>query len=445
MSHVDEGALHAYLDGALDEYPAAEAVRIREHLDSCAECAERLEAERKIRTDAHAILGLAAPEVELPSFEDLRAYVERTRPKGGAISVHAYRMRLAASVVLALGTGWMLRGGLPGPQGPVADTAAESGATSASASGARVRAEPVASAATSGGGASSDALAERADLPTQTAVTRQEVGSARAAGAETRSLPEAEMRSAPEAEMRSAPEAEMRSAPEAEMLAALDATPVPAQKQAAPAVGAVSSDVMASAEAGAGVVADELELPEDDVLEEDVPLDFDQFVDRATTTVAFEEAIVTAGSATPTPASGEPMRDSAERDETSRSRERSAGPAVTSALEQNSFAARRAVAPDEAPTSEEPSMAVPGLEVVTVTSLGEGTASSGTHVVQRMEDGSTLDIYHLLPEVSLDIVPAAPTGANEVSRLTESGWIVLQGQHSVAELDELLQSLFPEG
>ena len=25
MSHVDEGALHAYLDGALDEYPPAEA------------------------------------------------------------------------------------------------------------------------------------------------------------------------------------------------------------------------------------------------------------------------------------------------------------------------------------------------------------------------------------------------------------------------------------
>jgi len=437
MSHVDEGALHAYLDGALEEYPAAEAVRIREHLDSCAECAERLEAERKIRTDAHAILGLAAPEVELPSFEDLRAYVERTRPKGGAISVHAYRMRLAASVVLALGTGWMLRGGLPGPQGPVADTAAESGATNAVASGARVRAEPVAAAATSGGGASADALAERADLPAQTVVTRQEVGSARAAGAEIRSLPEAEMRSAPEAEM--------RSAPEAEVLAALDATRVPAQKQAAPAVAAVSSDVMASAEAGAGVVADELELPEDDALEEGVPLDFDQFVDEATTTAAIDEAIVTAGSATPVPASGESMPDSADRDETSRSRERSAGPPVTSALEQNSFAARRAVAPDEAPSSEEPSMAVPGLEVVTVTSLGEGTAPSGTHVVQRMEDGSTLDIYHLLPEVRPDIVPAAPTGSNEVSRLTESGWIVLQGQRSVAELDELLQSLFPEG
>ena len=42
MSHIDEGALHAYLDGALDSYPAAEATRIREHLESCAACAARL-------------------------------------------------------------------------------------------------------------------------------------------------------------------------------------------------------------------------------------------------------------------------------------------------------------------------------------------------------------------------------------------------------------------
>ena len=33
MSHVDDGALHAYLDGALEEYPIAEARRVREHLE----------------------------------------------------------------------------------------------------------------------------------------------------------------------------------------------------------------------------------------------------------------------------------------------------------------------------------------------------------------------------------------------------------------------------
>ena len=111
MSHVDEGALHAYLDGALDEYPAADARRIRDHLDSCAHCAERLEVERSLRTDAHAMLGMAAPSVELPSFEELRAYVERTRPTPSRVSVRITRLSWAASVMLALGVGWTLRGG----------------------------------------------------------------------------------------------------------------------------------------------------------------------------------------------------------------------------------------------------------------------------------------------------------------------------------------------
>ena len=111
MSHVDEGALHAYLDGALDEYPVAEARRIREHLDVCATCAERLEVERGLRSDAHAMLGMAAPVVDLPSFEELRAYVERTRPAPSRTSVRITRLSWAASVMLALGVGWTLRGG----------------------------------------------------------------------------------------------------------------------------------------------------------------------------------------------------------------------------------------------------------------------------------------------------------------------------------------------
>ncbi|MGB0543355.1 MAG: anti-sigma factor family protein, partial [Longimicrobiales bacterium] len=111
MSHVDEGALHAYLDGALDEYPATEARRIRDHLDACSACAERLEAERGLRSDAHAMLGLAAPAVDMPSFEELRAYVERTRPATSRTTVRVTRLSWAASVMLALGVGWILRGG----------------------------------------------------------------------------------------------------------------------------------------------------------------------------------------------------------------------------------------------------------------------------------------------------------------------------------------------
>lgn len=109
MSHVDEGALHAYLDGALNEYPRDDAERIRSHLEGCDACAERLEVERRIRADAQAMLGLAAPRVDVPDFEELRAYVDRTRaPRVRGVS-RIQRLGWVASVVVALGIGWMLR------------------------------------------------------------------------------------------------------------------------------------------------------------------------------------------------------------------------------------------------------------------------------------------------------------------------------------------------
>ena len=226
MSHVDEGALHAYLDGALDEYPAAEAERIREHLDECAECTRRLEEERAIRADAHAILGMAAPEVELPSFEELRAYVERTRPRGGSISKRAYRMRMAASVALALGTGWMLRGGLPGAPLTGPESAAETMRAGTEAGGVaspqaadRAEAEPQTQQVAAFGDESpvvsqarTDAAAEdaaqdrsvvaRAGLPAEPdagAGGGASIGPARPAVTEIRNAPAEELRALPEA------------------------------------------------------------------------------------------------------------------------------------------------------------------------------------------------------------------------------------------------------
>jgi hypothetical protein len=111
MSHIDDGALHAYLDGALDEYPATEGRDIRAHLEVCAACRERLEVERGVRTSAMSILGLAAPQVEVPSLEDLRAYARANPPAARQLPVRLRRVAWAASVLLALGMGWMLRGG----------------------------------------------------------------------------------------------------------------------------------------------------------------------------------------------------------------------------------------------------------------------------------------------------------------------------------------------
>lgn len=128
MSHVDEGTLHAYLDGALEHLGAAEAARVREHLARCPECAGRLEEEREVRREAEALLTSTAVDAgPLPDFEALRTRAERGRPGTGS---RLRTLGLAASLVLAVGTGWFLRGGLPAPR----DVAAPSVAPSASAS-----------------------------------------------------------------------------------------------------------------------------------------------------------------------------------------------------------------------------------------------------------------------------------------------------------------------
>lgn len=108
MQHIDDGALHAYLDGALDALGAGEARRVRAHLDACAACARRLEEERAVRAEAEAILGEAAPQVVAPPLEELQGEARRRSAAARGLS-RRYRVAWAASVVLALGTGWMLR------------------------------------------------------------------------------------------------------------------------------------------------------------------------------------------------------------------------------------------------------------------------------------------------------------------------------------------------
>ncbi len=114
MSHVDEGTLHAYLDGALEAVCSGpEAASVREHLASCPECAARLEEERKIRGDAMAILATADPgPIDPPALEDLRAMAHARRKDtssgGGSVS-YMRQVAWAASIVVALGAGWSAR------------------------------------------------------------------------------------------------------------------------------------------------------------------------------------------------------------------------------------------------------------------------------------------------------------------------------------------------
>jgi len=101
MSHVDEGTLHAYLDG---ELPSAERAALEAHLAGCATCRGNLTEERSLRDRASAVLGSARPaERPAPPLDQLR---RESKPS-------PWRVRRsfawAASIALALGLGYYMR------------------------------------------------------------------------------------------------------------------------------------------------------------------------------------------------------------------------------------------------------------------------------------------------------------------------------------------------
>jgi len=120
MRHVTDGELHAFLDGGLDLLPGERGKEIRDHLSSCPVCRERLQDEEVVRSQAKEILGdPALTELALPTFEELRERAEApgsdsVAPKGEPDMEIHYRGPLrglslawAATIVLALGVGWM--------------------------------------------------------------------------------------------------------------------------------------------------------------------------------------------------------------------------------------------------------------------------------------------------------------------------------------------------
>ena len=114
MSHVDDGTLHAYLDGELSP---AEVQGVDAHLAQCPACRGRLDEERALITRAGELLALAAPpDRELPPF------------RAGDVKPPTrlwWKVRLplawAATLVLALGIGTYLGSGVEQRQQPEAD------------------------------------------------------------------------------------------------------------------------------------------------------------------------------------------------------------------------------------------------------------------------------------------------------------------------------------
>ena len=104
MPHIEHGELHALLDGAYG-HDTPDALRIRAHLQSCADCRALLEQETSLRDRANELLDLAAPlHLQTPPFAQVQA---RARP--ARKFSNPAQLSWAAMVMLALGVGWFGR------------------------------------------------------------------------------------------------------------------------------------------------------------------------------------------------------------------------------------------------------------------------------------------------------------------------------------------------
>ena len=145
MPHVDDGTLHALLDGALRAEEPGRADAVEAHLDACADCRARLKHAAALRDQAGDVLGaldagLAAggdQAAAVPDFGEVLARAATgagdrsgTAEAGDARDRRADSDRLrrqlgwtrglawAATIAVALGTGYMIRD-LAGPTGQV--------------------------------------------------------------------------------------------------------------------------------------------------------------------------------------------------------------------------------------------------------------------------------------------------------------------------------------
>ena len=399
MWHVDEGALHAYLDGALDEYPAAEARRVREHLETCADCTHRLAAERDVRDRAEDILDLAAPRVEAPTFEELRAYVKAQAPQRSRVSVRLYRLSWAASVVLALGTGWLLRGEAPA-----------SGLSPAEGAFASDVAEEAAAAAPVAATTSSSELERPSELQADVADAAEARGGSLSG---SQQLLDASGGDGFADAARSA-----RQAPE----------PEPFRPESSERLDEVMADGAAvraesTAQVGAARERDAATSPADDSAADTAPVTTPALVRepaQAAASRVVEQRLTSA--IRPLPVGGL-VAGAPTPGRTSASDPASADVATVSA------------------ESESVSLVVPGLEVLDVLPVGEGTTFAGVRALQRLPTGDTLETAHLPAGVDARALPPLPVGWSEVIRARGSGWLIMRGPLDEASLTELLQRL----
>ena len=446
MSHVDEGTLHAWLDGALDALPAAEAERVRAHLAVCPACAARLEEERAIRQEAADILGAAVPAPgDAPAFEELRA-LARARSKSAGAAGRISRMAWAASVVLALGAGWMLRDAVVpdfGRRGLERGAARleEEAATGADATRGAPGAQPAATLDATGG----------ASAATVDAVGREAAESSREVRPATPAAP------LPGEPVRRKAEAD-RDVPTSTQAGRV--APVPGASADAPAA-RQRSDAPVALEAFTPIVrppAQERSLPvpppSERVLPEpawlrDAAIELKTLPRARFDTLAFPRTVAEAKEAVAAASMGRP-----------------AGAKVTAApvtaagrelggVASNAVAAagiRSDPAADEGRASPSVlrdgasatsgSLVVPGLEVLSVAGLDPEGLPGAVRVRQRLADGDTLELVHLPAGLAPSaLAPVARDGRTELVLPRDGGWLVVRAHADREALLELVRRM----
>jgi hypothetical protein len=228
-----------------------------------------------------------------------------------------------------------------------------------------------------------------------------------------------------------------------------DATALRAEvAQAAPPAAAGSGGSVAGLAVGPGAASASGPAPEPDVAADPVLVDAQKVDDAAAgNRAAFGDVVADLDARQVDPARAQERLDSAARAAESRRRV-SADVVVTSAIDAAAPAApslQRAGATNEVERerdeAEPESLVVPGLEVLGVENLGEGTAFAGTRSLQRLASGDTLEVIHLPEGVDPSLLAPLSAGRSQVVRQHVDGWLVMRAPLPLIDLEQLLERL----
>lgn len=116
MPHVDQGTLHAYLDGELSEGQRRE---VEAHLVSCIECQARLEQATGLGQRVSELMAELEPApVQAPAWREIEARAAARRARRPRRSWVRPSLAWAASIAVAFAVGWFSRSywsAMPGP------------------------------------------------------------------------------------------------------------------------------------------------------------------------------------------------------------------------------------------------------------------------------------------------------------------------------------------